>query len=98
MLRFRYGQVVFCEIRGWVPVRRISAGHIPWPQTIAGRNPAFMLCGELVMAIKRESNIAICHWWGVTAQTVSGWRKAFDVPRTNEGTARLASLPAANAQ
>src|SRR4029077_7533342 len=84
--RCRLGKKLFCEIRGWVPVRRISAGRIPWPQTIVGRSLAFILCGDLVKAVRRESNQAVCRWWGVMPQTVTAWRKALDVPQGNEGT------------
>jgi hypothetical protein len=83
------GKKLFCEIRGWVPVRRISAGRIQWPQTVVGRSRAFILTGDLVKAVRHESNQAICHWWGVTPQTVTVWRKALDVPEHNEGTRRL---------
>jgi hypothetical protein len=48
-----------------------------------------ILCGDLAKAVKRESAIAICYGWGVTGQTVSGWRKALGVPQVNEGTRRL---------
>ncbi len=47
------------------------------------------LCGDLVRAVKLESNIAICHWWGVTPQTVTKWRNALGVDATTEGTRRL---------
>jgi hypothetical protein len=46
---------------------------------------------DLHRAILRESNQAICHWWGVTPQTVSKWRKALGVERDTEGTSRLSS-------
>jgi len=94
MPRCRLGKKLFCEIRGWVPVKRISNARIPWPQTIIGRNRAFILCGDLVRAIRRESNAAVCYWWGVTPQTVTVWRKALDVPVATEGTSRLYRLTA----
>jgi hypothetical protein len=94
MPRCRLGKKLFCEIRGWVPVKRISNARIPWPQTIVGRNRAFIICGDLVKALRRESNIAICHHWGVTPQTVTVWRKALDVPVATEGTSRLFRLTA----
>jgi hypothetical protein len=78
--------------RGWVPVRRISTGRIPWPQTLVRNNPTFILAGDLVKAICRESATAICYWWGVTPQTVSVWRKAPDVGRAMEGSSRLWQL------
>jgi hypothetical protein len=89
MPRCRLGGRLFCEERGWVTVERISDGNIPWPQTVVRRSRAFILCGGLAKAVRRESAIAVCHWWGVTPQTVSKWRKALGVPQVNEGTARL---------
>jgi hypothetical protein len=44
-----------------------------------------------VEAVRRESNIAVAHWWGVTGQTVTLWRKALDVAPTTEGTSGLRS-------
>lgn len=88
--RCRPGTNLFCEVRGWVVVGKMSDGRITWPMCKAGKRArAFILCGDLVKAVKCESAIAVCYWWGVTAQTVSAWRKALDVPRMNEGTGRL---------
>jgi hypothetical protein len=89
--RCKLGDALFCEIRGWVKVQRLSGGRIPWPQTIRGRSRAFILTGGLVNAVLRESATAICHWWGVTPQTVSVWRKALGVAKYNAGTRRLHS-------
>lgn len=87
--RCRLGRKLFCEIRGWVPVQRFSAGRIAWPQTLWKRSPAFILTGDLANAVRVESNQAVCYWWGVTPQTVTVWRKALDLPRATEGTSRL---------
>src|SRR5438045_3875477 len=89
MPRCRLGGRLFCQARGWVVVKRISTGPIPWPQTIVKHSRTFILCGDLVKAVQRESEIAVAHWWGVTEQTVWKWRKALGVPRTNEGSRRL---------
>jgi hypothetical protein len=59
------GKKLFCKVRGWVPVRRISAGRIPWPETSVVHSRAFILIDDLVKAVRHESAIAICHWWGV---------------------------------
>jgi hypothetical protein len=48
-----------------------------------------VVCGGLAKAVRRESNVAVCHWWGITPQTVTKWRKALGVPQFNEGTTRL---------
>jgi hypothetical protein len=90
--RCRLGTNLLCAIRGWVPVRRISDGRTPWPQTVVRNNRTFILTGDLVQAVRRESATAICHWWGVTPQTVTVWRKALGVGRATEGSSRLWQL------
>ena len=89
--RCRIGGKLFCEVRGWVTVRAMSDSWIVWPMTIrkGGGRPFLIICGDLVRAIRRESSQSICHRWGVTAQTVTIWRKALNVPQVNEGTRRL---------
>ena len=67
----------------------MSDGRIQWPMTLAGRNKAFIHCGDLARAVQQEAAIAVCHWWGVTAQTVTKWRKALDVEQYTEATRRL---------
>jgi hypothetical protein len=42
----------------------------------------------LAEAARRESNAAVRHWWGVTPQTVSKWRKRLGVGRYTDGTRR----------
>jgi hypothetical protein len=91
MPRCRVGRKLFCAVRGWVTVRKVSDGLIPWPQTLVGRSKALILCGDLVKAVRHESNQAVAYHWGVTPQTVTVWRKALDVGPTNEGTHRLRS-------
>jgi hypothetical protein len=68
---------------------------IPWP---LGRHPgksvrarSLVLCGDLAQAVRRESATAVAYHWGVTAQTVTRWRKALGVGHVNEGTHRLRS-------
>ena len=87
--RCRIGSRLFCEVRGEVIVCGISGARIPWPIGKRGRARSLVVCGDLAKAVLRESNIAICYWFGITAQTVSKWRKALDVPQVNEGTRRL---------
>jgi hypothetical protein len=55
-----------------------------------GTGEVHVVYGPLAEAIRRESNQAVCHWWGVTPQTVTKWRKALGVDHT-EGTSRLRS-------
>ncbi len=87
--RFRRGRAVTCAVRGEVVVCGLTDGPIPWPVGQRGRAKAPIVCGGLAEAVRRESNLAVCHWWGVTPQTVSKWRKALGVRQVNEGTARL---------
>jgi hypothetical protein len=87
--RFRYGQVAWCEVRGEVSITRLTDAPIPWPVGKRGRAKSLVVCKGLDKAVRRESAQAVAHWWGVTPQTVTVWRKALGVERTNEGTYRL---------
>jgi hypothetical protein len=42
-----------------VPVRCIKDAGIPWPQTIVHNNRTIILTGDLVKAVRRESEIAV---------------------------------------
>ena len=70
---FRYGQRVECEVRGEVILVGLSNGRIPWPLgRLPGTSPrGLVVFHGLAKAVRTESATAICHWWGVTAQTVS---------------------------
>jgi DNA-binding XRE family transcriptional regulator len=83
----RPGRRLFCEIRGTVEVGGYSDGEIPWPRLKGQRS--LILCGDLVKAVKFESNLAVCHAFGVCVQVVSKWRKALNVPRCNVGSSKL---------
>jgi hypothetical protein len=90
--RFRYGRKVICEVRGEVVITGMTDSRIPWPIGKRGRGRhSLVVYKGLAKAIRRESNLAICHWWGITPQTVSKWRKALGVEPTTEGTSRLHS-------
>jgi hypothetical protein len=93
--RFRYGARVFCEVRGEVVICGLTDARIPWPVGKKGRARSLVVNGGLAKAVLRESATAVCHWWGVTAQTLSVWRKALGVVGTNEGTRRLRGINAA---
>ena len=43
----------------------------------------------LAEVVRRESNQAVCHWWGITPQTVTKWRRALGVGRMTAGSTRL---------
>ena len=92
--RVQIGRVLTCEARDCdVIVTGYSDARIPWP---FGRRPrlaakALVVYGDLARAVRTESNQAVCHWFGITPQTVSKWRKALSVGLTNDGTHRLRS-------
>jgi hypothetical protein len=91
--RFRYGQVVFCEVRGWVILTGLTQAPIPWPVCkkaghSTGRT-SLVVFRDLHRALRRESNQAVAHWWGVAVVTVSKWRKVLGVERDTEGSRRL---------
>jgi hypothetical protein len=48
-------------------------------------------CKDLARAIRRESEVAVAHHWGVGRLTVWTWRKALGVGATTEGTSKLRS-------
>jgi hypothetical protein len=52
--RFRYGEVVFCEVRGEVTLCGLTDAPIPWPVGKRGRHQAIVLCGGLAEAVRRE--------------------------------------------
>jgi hypothetical protein len=90
--RVRIGTRLTCEACDVIVVG-YSDGRIPWP---IGRGPrqaskALIVYGGLADAIRRESNQAVCYWFGVSAQTVGKWRKTLGVGLTNDGTHRLRS-------
>src|SRR5687767_5786843 len=92
--RVRLGTVLSCEHRdGDVVVVGYSDGKIPWTvgRRRDGGGRGLVLYGLLVEAVRRESLVAVCHWFGVSRQTASRWRKALGVGFSTEGTFRLKS-------
>jgi len=89
--RFRYGARVVCQARGEVEIVGLTDGPIPWPIGKRGRHKAIVLYGALVKAVRRESSLAIQHWFGVGPFTVWKWRRALGVDRNTEGTSQLFS-------
>jgi hypothetical protein len=87
--RFRIGQRVCCQVRGEVIITGMTDAPIPWPIGRLRQGRALVVYKGLAKAIRRESNQAVCHSWGVTPQTVSKWRKILSVPRATPGTSRL---------
>jgi hypothetical protein len=93
--RFRYGGALRCELRGELIVCGLTDAPVPWPLgRLPGRNKrarSLVVSGDLAEAVRRESNQAVAHRWGITPQTVTKWRKALGVGHVNEGTHRLRS-------
>jgi hypothetical protein len=87
--QFRYGDVVMDEVRGEVTIVGLTDAPIPWPIGKRGRVKTFVVYAGLVDAVRKEANITVCHWWGITPQTVSKWRKALETDRVTEGTNAL---------
>ncbi len=91
--RTRRGKFLVCEWRGTVKVGDYSDGPIPWPVKWGTRN-SLILCGDLVEAVKQESEIAVAHHWGVGIKTVQKWRQALEVEVCNQGTQWLQHVQA----
>ena len=89
--RFRLGQTVIDAIRGPVTIIGMTDGRIPWPIGKTKRAKTLVMFRGLAKALRAESATAICHWWGVTGQTVSKWRKALDISPDTPGSRKLRS-------
>jgi hypothetical protein len=86
----RVGDKLPCEYRGReVTVTGMTDAAIPWPCRRWNRNATPILCGELIRAVRTESEMAVAHHWGVSQTTVWQWRRALDVPRMTNGSRRL---------
>ena len=96
--RVRVGRVLTCEARGCdVIVTGYSAGRIPWPvghPRARGGRPGLVVCGGLARAVRRESNQAMCHWFGVGYANMARWRDALGVAGLTAGSARLRAAAA----
>ena len=87
----RVGDKLPCEYRGReVVVRGMTDAPIQWPYRKGPGHHSCIVCGDLIRAVQTESEIAVAHHWGVTPATVKHWRRAMDVPRTTDGTRKLA--------
>jgi hypothetical protein len=86
--KFRYGAIVFDEVRGDVEIVGLSDAPIPWPIGKKRNAKSLVVFKDLVRAIRSESNATVCEWWGITPQTVTKWRNALGVERINAGTSR----------
>jgi hypothetical protein len=93
MPKCKVGGTLRCHIRGMVKVLGITAAPMQWPFTRRpggrGGRPMLVICGDLVRAIRRESEAAIVYHWGSSIPTVWRWRKALGVGQFTEGTRDL---------
>jgi hypothetical protein len=73
-------------------------GHLPHaalPRQPLGKygkraTPSLIVSKGLLQAVRREAVQAVAHWWGITAQTVTAWRKALHIGgQPTRGTLRL---------
>jgi len=85
--RARRGGHLVCEMRGTVKVGGYSDGPIPWPVKWGTRS--LILCGDLVDAVRQESEVAVGHHWGVSIKVVQNWRRTLGVEFYNSGTRGL---------
>jgi hypothetical protein len=83
--RHRIGQKVRCQVRGKVVIVALSDAPIPWPLCKRRKWLVPVVYQGLARAIRLESAQAIVHHWGVGQASVTRWRKALGVGRT-EGT------------
>jgi hypothetical protein len=73
-------------------IRGMTDAPIPWPLgTPKGRGGkhSLIVYKGLAKAVRRESEQAICYWFGVCPFTVWKWRRALGVGCATEGTSRL---------
>jgi hypothetical protein len=87
--RFRIGRRVNCLMRGSVTIVGMTDARIQWPvgKKLRARGP--VIYRDLAKALRVESALAICYWWGVTPQTVTKWRKALGIATNTKGTSDL---------
>jgi Ni/Co efflux regulator RcnB len=89
--KFEFGDIVFDERRGEVEIVAITDGLIPWPIGKRNDRRAIILFDVLADAVRIESNQAVAHWWGVSGQSVTKWRKTLGIPANTSGTLKLRS-------
>src|SRR5271157_577346 len=88
--RISAGREIQCEIRGLVTVEDWrDCGPIMWPRCRAGTRYAMILAGDLVRAVKTESEADVAELWGMSVWTVGRWRRALGVGRMTLGTETL---------
>lgn len=91
--RVQRGGFLTCEKLGRaVCVAGFSDAPIVWPcRWVSARSKSLILCGDLIRAVRLESEVAVCLHWGVSESTVLMWRRALSVGRSTVGSKRLRS-------
>jgi hypothetical protein len=86
----KLGDKLPCEYRDrQVTVKGMTDALIQWPCARRSKRRSPIVCGDLVRAIRTESEMAVAHHWGVNGSTVWKWRRALTVPRMTNGSRRL---------
>lgn len=78
----RKGDWLVDELDGLTEVGGWTDAPISWPRRKKGGRPSLILTAELDRAVRTESVMAICHWWGMSDTKVWQWRKALGVHTT----------------
>jgi hypothetical protein len=76
---------------GWMMANASACSASTKRHASASARSSLIVYKGLEKALKRESNQAIAHWWGIDPETVSKWRRLLGVERATEGTSRLHS-------
>jgi hypothetical protein len=87
--RLRRGDRATCLYRdGTVIVTSLAETRLgPWPRCrlhSTGGGSGLLVNRELARAVRRESAVSVCHWWGMSRLAVWHWRRALGVPELNE--------------
>jgi hypothetical protein len=67
----------------------MSDAPVPWPLCRSGKWRVPVVYRGLARAVRRESELAVAHGWGVGVWSVWQWRKALAVGPATAGTSRL---------
>src|SRR5947209_6986859 len=86
----RVGRKLYCRrARDRVTVDGLTDAPIIWPFTRRSGPRSLILCGDLVRAVRSESERAVAAHWGVSSKTVWVWRRSLGVKQFTRGTRQL---------
>jgi hypothetical protein len=99
--RLQIGERAHCQLRARLcVVTSWSDAPISWPrcQPMGQRGGHGLLFdGELIRAVRTESALAICFWWGISEGVVWRWRMVLGIPRAGTEGSKLLIQAAAQA-